>query len=479
MEDRDFWSKIADLQQQRGAIASSPAKLDLAQSEKEVDELTKNAATLEAAGIRGIPAGQRLQIQQAKNDAAILAKRQDQLQKMTDQARNDVKEQLKNFEGAQPEDVDAMTKFLLQDRVNRYNQQATPDSRLELPALTPDELERTAKLRTGLQKKGLDENRAKLRNQIVTKADQQLKMQYPAFDSLTPGEQESLRQDQIQKLLIENNKSQTGPKDDAYLPTEEFSPAQWDAIHSAQAQHQHMLSIGTPSKEEVASSHLPVDMAPTTYAGLSYKDRQKKMAMESGDSKKFMQTLQTAASDLASRKQTADEFLANYDNSSRTGWPLGNAPSWGSDQAATLDKLAASLNFTNIPAGQGSISDAERQTLAKANAGRTLTRQANVNVLNVYKDVAQRANEQLQFFENWENTFKTTDGAMAAWNEYISSPQGTVLHVDKKTGNIGINPRRMTWREYFDRKNKGDLPKGPVESYVRDPKTGKLVKQEE
>jgi len=45
-----------------------------------------------------------------------------------------------------------------------------------------------------------------------------------------------------------------------------------------------------------------------------------------------------------------------------------------------------------------------------------------------------------------------------AWNNYINSPQGSILK-PKKGGEEGmeLNPRRMMWREYFDRKNKGDL----------------------
>lgn len=475
MRDQDFWEKIAQLQAQRGSIASAPSKLDLAQSEKEIEDLTRSASQLEAAGIRGVPAQQRLTEMQHKNEAAIQAKRQDQLTKMTDAARTDVKEMLKNFEGAQPEDVDALTQMVLQDRINRYNAQPGQDVKLDVPPLTPEQIERANKIRTGLQKKGADENRAKLRANIVSRADAQIKAQYPAFSSLQPGEQEALRQDTIQKLIAENNKSQK-PTDDSYLEPDVFSPGQWQSIQNAQSAHSRFMTLGSPTAEEVEASHLPTDMIPKTYSGLSYADRQKKMAREDESSKKTMQTLQSGAQDLAGRAKTAEEFLANYDASNRTGWTAGWTPAIGSEQAQTLDKLSAALNFTNVPQGQGSISDAERATLAKSNASRALQRGAVVNILNVYKEAAQRSNEQLQFFENWQNTFKTTDGAMAAWNEYISSPQGTILKVGKD-GSIQSNPRRMSWREYFDRKNKGDLPAAPAERYER--RNGKLVKVEE
>jgi len=105
---------------------------------------------------------------------------------MQNEARNDVKEMLKNFEGAQPEDIDALQQMVLHDRIQKFNAQAGQDIKA-VGARSDARPDRTRQQSArNMQKKGLDEYRSKLRAGIVTKADAALKMQYPAFASLDP-----------------------------------------------------------------------------------------------------------------------------------------------------------------------------------------------------------------------------------------------------------------------------------------------------
>lgn len=473
MQDRDFWAKIADLQSQRGTMASLPAKMDIEQSNKEIEDLTRGQSSLEAAGIRGIPASQRLADQRTKLEEQLNAKRQDQLSKMQNEARSDVKEMLKNFEGAQPEDIDALQQMVLHDRIQKFNAQPGQDIKLTIPDMTPDQIARANKVRGNMQKKGLDEYRSKLRAGLVAKADASLKMQYPAFGSLDPDAQESLRQEQINRLIEENNKS-TSKDAEPYLPTTTFTPEEWNGINSAKAQHARLVKIGEPTKGEVEDAHLPSDLMPQKYKNLSYPERQKTLAREDEHAKKELEPLILSANELPRRLMMADEFMRDYDASNRTGIIGGITRAIGSEQAQRLDKISSELAMTNVPKGQGAISDAERALIMKSNPSRAMERGAAQTLVNFYKEASMRSNEQLQFFRTWQDHYKTTDGAMEAWNNYINSPQGSILKTKKGgEGGMELNPRRMTWREYFDRKNKGDLAN---EIWERD-SSGKLVKK--
>jgi len=55
MQDRDFWTKIAELQAQRGTLASLPAKMDVAQSDKEIEDLTHSQARLRRPAFEAFP----------------------------------------------------------------------------------------------------------------------------------------------------------------------------------------------------------------------------------------------------------------------------------------------------------------------------------------------------------------------------------------------------------------------------------------
>jgi hypothetical protein len=479
MKDQDFWKQIAELQQTRGVAASLPSKVDLAQSEKEISELERNRSTLEAAGIRGIPAGDRIAQQQERLTQQMQQKRQELLAKLQNDARNDAKEMTKNFEGVQPEDMDALIQTILHDRIQKFNAQPGQDMKLEPPQIDQATAERATKVRSGLQKKGLDEYRAKRRAEITKQADAAIRMQYPAFSSLDPDQQEALRQEHINRLIEEGNKG-VEKGSEPYMEPTVFSPQEWAGINAAKAQHERMVRIGEPTKEEIEANHLPSSAAATTanrYKNLPYGERTKRLAADDLEAKKEMDPIKKLAADLPSRIQGADEAMHAYDATSRKGLLLGSSPAAGSDEAQLVDKFVASLAFSSVPQGQGSISDAERAIIAKSNPTRAMERGAFQTLVDVYKENARRANDELAFFQNWQDTFKTTHGAREAWNEYVNSPAGMILRQKKDGAGLEINPRRITWREYFDRRNKGEpVERAPVERYVTDPKTGRLVK---
>lgn len=476
MSDQDFMLKVGELARARTEAAGLPAKLDLAAADKERDRLLQHQQALDTAEMRAIPSAQRLADAQRKQEESLIKQRQDALTKLESEARNDVKEMVKNFEGIQPEDLEALTQMVLHDRVQRYNAQPGLKNKIELAAPEPAVIERANNVRSGLERKGTDERQAKMRTEIEKRAEAALKSQYPAYASLDPGQQEMLRQKQIARLIDEHNKG-AKPGDQTYLNPTIIPPEDWDKINQAETYHGRLVRIGEAPKEEVEAEHLPTDAIPKKYQNLSYPERQKMLAREEEKAKKELEPIVTMAQSMPQRVQDAEVLKANYDASNRTGL-LGWVTSAGSQQAQVLDKMIARMAFDNVPKGQGAVSEGERETLKEGNVRRMLQSGAFNTVLNLNKELGIRANDQVNFMQAWQATHRTLDGALSAWNEYISSPQGSVMTVDKKTGAVNVNARRMNWREYFDRKNKGELDQSsePVARWVRDPKTGVPVK---
>jgi len=478
MSDEQFWKGMAELQAQRGEVASQPSKVDIAAGDKEIDRATQGLNTLEAAAIRGIPAEQRhadaQRLATEKQDAALIKQRQDALTKMESEARADVQAMTKNFEAIQPEDLDAMTQMILHDRIQRYNAQPGLKNKIEVPPPPPQVIERAQAVRAGLEKKGTDERQSKTRDALLKRADETLKSQYPAFSSLPPEAQEALRQKQIARIIDEHNKGLT-PKDSMYLPPTVLTPDQWESINKSEGAHGRLVKLGEPTKEDLESNHLPTDYTSKRYANLSYPERQKMLERQDADAQKQIDKDRALASDLASRRDKAKEMLDAYRQSDRTGTIGGMLPNWGSTPAQLMDKLQAELSMTNVPEGQGAISDAERKLISKATAGRSMTEDSVRSILTFYQSAAVRANEKTEFLENWQATHRTLDGATKAWNEYLESKQAQVIVPRKSGEGVELNPRRMSWREYFDRRNKGDLnDSAPAERWER--RDGKMVK---
>jgi hypothetical protein len=473
MSEMDFIQKVGELRRMRDEASGLPSKLDLASTEKERDRLLAQQQAVDTAELRAIPNAQRLAETQRKQEEALIKQRQDALTKLESETRNDVKEMVKNFEGVQPEDFEALTQTILHDRVRRYNDQPGLKNKIELPTLAQDVIERANKIRSGLERKGTDERQAKLGTEIEKRADAALKTRYPAFASLDSGQQELLKQKQIALLIEEHNRDKK-PGESTYLMPKVILPEDWDKIGQAEKYHSRLVNIGEAPKEEVEAEHLPTDAIPKKYKNLSYPERQKMLAREEEKSKKELEPVTSMAESMPSRLKDAEILKANYDASNRTGL-FGWVPTAGSEQAQILEKMIARLAFDNVPKGQGAITDPERQTLKEGNVRRMLQSGAFNTVLNLNKELGIRANEQLNFMQAWQSTHRTLDGALNAWNEYISSPQGSIMVVDKKTGAVNVNPRRMNWREYFDRKNKGDLGSG-IDKWTRDPTTGQPVR---
>jgi len=87
---------------------------------------------LRRPGIRGIPASQRLADQRTKLEEQMNAKRQDQLTKMPERARNDVKEMLKNSKAAQPRHRRAAA-VVLHDRIQKFTPRPARTSSCRCP----------------------------------------------------------------------------------------------------------------------------------------------------------------------------------------------------------------------------------------------------------------------------------------------------------------------------------------------------------
>lgn len=476
MSDQDFMLKVGELARARTEAAGLPAKLDLASAEKERDRLLQHQQALDTAEMRAIPSAQRLADAQRKQEEALIKQRQDALTKLESEARNDVKEMLKNFEGVQPEDFEALKRTILYDRIQHYNSQSGVKNKIEMEAPNAADIERANNVRSGLERKGADERQAKMRSEIEKRAEASVTNNYQAYKSLDRDQQTLLLQKEIARQIEEHNRG-LKPGDPTYIPPKDIGPEAWDNIRQIEAYHGRLVRIGEAPKEEVEAEHLPTDAIPKKYKNLPYPERQKMLAREEEKAKEELKPIVSMADSMPSRLKDAEILKANYDASNRTGM-FGWLSKIGSEQAQVLEKMIARLAFDNVPKGQGAITDPERETLKEGNVRRMLEAGAFNTVLNLNKELGIRANDQVNFMQAWLSTHRTLDGALNAWNEYISSPQGTVMTVDKKTGAVNVNARRMNWREYFDRKNKGELNQSsePVTRWVRDPKTGVPMK---
>ena len=460
MSDQSFYEKIAELQALRGKVLQGPQAAEAEHQAKRQLEADKELSALEIAALKSVPIHERTR-----------AKHADQLASMENDARNDVKAAYVGLEALKPEQFAALVKERMAARIAMHNSQPGM-TKIEAPQLTPEEERIATDARNNVQKKNLDEDQAKRFAAIQAAVSKDLSAKYPAFSSLDPDQQELLRQDLITQRIEDNNR-RTKEGSETWIPPVTPTRESAEALMVARNAHGRMVNFGEPTKEEVEKDNLPVENMPSTYKGLSYKEKQSVMRDQLTSTEKHLEKIRAQAEELASKTKMADRFMQEYDRTDRTGWSGGWLGAIGSDSAQEVDRISSTLNLMNVPTGQGAVSDTERKIMGKANPSRGMERGAAVTITSFYKEAAIRANDQLLFMETWKNKFRTIDGAMSAWNEYINSPQGTILK-EGSGGSMEINPRRMGWREYFDRKNKGELN---AKKKVWNPETGKIEEQ--
>lgn len=120
---------------------------------------------------------------------------------------------------------------------------------------------------------------------------------------------------------------------------------------------------------------------------------------------------------------------------------------YGTDRQ-TLEGLFNSIQLHSVPKGQGAVSNLERELFASASPNMDFTADANKNLIGIQREVIKRDKDRREFFSQYFNNYRTTDGMVEAWDRYINSPAGSAFIRDK-SGNPVANTNRQSWREFF------------------------------
>lgn len=474
MSDREFEARIGEMARARAEASGMPAKLDLETANKERDRLLQQQQAIEVATLRGIPAEQLARDKMAVQETQAAAK---MLEQMQQHAQSSVTDLLRKKEDISLEEQELLRRYDLQRRIDQYNAQPGVKALTNPAPLTPDDITRAKKLLQSVDEKGLSESRSKALKDIREASSARVVKNYDPdiWQSLTDDQRTALIEADMQKRIDEYNAQ----------VSEDKKIKSWTTAGNADEAREAARKVGRlgePEEKDINAAGLPVEGAPNLYAGMPYKVRKEMFGIEQRDFNKNIADERDAAKQLAQRKTEAELAKKAYEKSWRTGAILGKLSNIGSSEAQEIDKVTSAMSLTNVPHGQGAVSNTERDIVKAAGPSRELEKDAFNTIMDLYVMAGERSNEYLQFKETWFKTHGTQMGADAAWNRYINSPQGTLIAADPKNpAKIMRNPNRVSWKEYFRNENtqkSGAAPAGsaPVERWDIDPQTGKPVK---
>jgi hypothetical protein len=212
-------------------------------------------------------------------------------------------------------------------------------------------------------------------------------------------------------------------------------------------------SPNTPEREQkTLAAGLPPAPAGYVYDAIGPKDRPK-MLMEQ------TQNFQKESKDWDSTSATQRTLLDKIDQAEKIldKHPKIVGPSFGavpnkfipnlSEHAQTLTGLFNGMQLNDVPKGQGAVSNMERELFASASPNMGINADANKNLMNIQKEIIKRDRDRRDFFTEYFNNYKTTDGMTAAWDRYINSA-GSAFKRDENGAPVPNN-NRMPWREFF------------------------------
>lgn len=111
-----------------------------------------------------------------------------------------------------------------------------------------------------------------------------------------------------------------------------------------------------------------------------------------------------------------------------------------------LKALENKLAMNNFKAGQGQMSNFERNLIVGGGPNTKNYREANQNITQIMMGATQNAREKLDFQQAWLDAKGTIAGADAAWQKYLDDNPRFVLGKDKT---LVPNPQRADWGTYF------------------------------
>lgn len=222
------------------------------------------------------------------------------------------------------------------------------------------------------------------------------------------------------------------------------------------------------TNEEGAALGLPNRPAAYSYDMIGPgKQTADKFQEESKKWGKLTEDWKTSNEDAARTDAGLDEITRILDRNPKVvgrqkALPNNIIPNFSED-SQRLQALFNSINLSNVPKGQGAVSNYERELFSSANANMNMEAQANKDHIAMMRRVLERRKDYRSYLEGYFTAYGTIDGADEAWDRYVKSPVGSMV-VRDKAGKFIPNPSHQTWREFFQ-SERNPVPKqegGPV-----------------
>lgn len=121
--------------------------------------------------------------------------------------------------------------------------------------------------------------------------------------------------------------------------------------------------------------------------------------------------------------------------------------------AQLFQSLSNAMQIHNVPQGQGAVSNMERELFQSQSPNLGVGAEVNKQLIGIAKEMVKRDKDRREFFSQYFNNYKTSDGMVEAWDRYINSPAGSAF-IRGQDGSIKANINRQSWREFF-RKERG------------------------
>lgn len=206
------------------------------------------------------------------------------------------------------------------------------------------------------------------------------------------------------------------------------------------------------AREATLAAGLPEAPSGYIYEAIGPKDRPKHMLDETKNFQKEAKDWDTqskTSSDILQKLDTAEQILRK--NPNVVGHFYGAPNSWlpnRSPDARLLDGLFKGIQLNSVPQGQGAVSDMERRLFELGSPNMNNDAKTNLSLIKIQREIFARDKDRRDFFTQYFNNYRTSDGMVAAWDRYIASPAGSAF-VHDDAGNPVANTKRTNWREYF------------------------------
>jgi hypothetical protein len=225
-----------------------------------------------------------------------------------------------------------------------------------------------------------------------------------------------------------------------------------------------------PKKEDMAKAGEKVGLPepPPTYDDMGAKERHAERARQQAGYSKAQagwETDSAKAADLDDQLQQARDIIARRPDL------VGPAQKYLTDvssDAQQLNRILKNLQVHGVPKGQGQVSNMERELFADAGVTMKMQPKAAIEALDQQREALKRGVDHREFMDTYFKTYKTFDGANAAWEKYVHSAGSTVIR--NQRGELVANPNRMSWQDFY--KAQRANPNAPVSAPGQTGQTG-------